>query len=82
VCHKTKPIPSLSQDTASEPVNGFNCTNECSGHSLNFQPKGLDCCLGTVLSTAALEAKELPVGLQFSSLDAGNESFQFQEKKQ
>lgn len=64
---------------APEPVNGFNCTNECSGHGLNFHPEGLDCCLGAVLSIAALGAGEIPAGLQFSKSHAGKERVQFQK---
>lgn len=63
----TNPSPSLSQDMASEPANGFNCTNECSAHSLKFPPEGLDCCLGAVLATAVLGAEEIPAGSQCSS---------------
>lgn len=58
----SKPQPLAESGMASEPHNGFNCTNECSGHSLKFPPKGVDCCLGAVLAIAVLGAEEIPAG--------------------
>lgn len=75
------PSPWLSQDMASEPANGFNCTNERSGHSLKFPPKGLDCCLGAVLAIAVLGAEEIPAGSQLSNSLLETRGFTFQKNK-
>lgn len=74
------PVPSLSQDVASEPANGFNCTNERSGRSLKFPPKGLDCCLGAVLAIAVLGAEEIPAGSQCSNSLLEIRGFTFRRK--
>lgn len=76
-----KPQSSLSQGMASEPANGFNYTNECSGRGLKFPPKGLDCCLGAVLAIAVLGAEEIPAGSQCCSSLLETRGFTFQKNK-